>query len=142
MGIRGRKPTSSQRKRITGNPGGRPIPAMPEFSPGDQLRPPRRWPMKGQERVEWARLVPDLQRCGIAKAIHQGLLEKVCELYAAGVVLYRKKDYAGARMQAVEFRKALAEFGGTPSSAGRVGFLGGSGAQADSEDEFFGPKLV
>lgn len=134
-----------------GNPGHRPIPETPNFTPGDNLRPPDRWPAvnetktEGFERQEWVRIVPDLVKAGIAKAVHQGVLEKICELYAASVTLYEAKDYAGARMQTAEYRKALNECGLTPASAGRVGFLGGSGANGDENegDEFFKkPRLV
>lgn len=145
MAVRGRKPKPAEQKEATGNPGHRPIPETPQFSPGDKLQPPRRWPKRGQERVEWARIVPDLQKAGIAKAVHQGVLEKICELYAASVELYKQKDYAGMRLQTSEYRKALNEFGLTAASAGRVGFLGGSGdhGNEDPADEFFSkPRLV
>ena len=93
-------------------------------------------------RVEWDRIVPELQRCRIAKAVHQGALEKICELYAAGVVLYKQRDFTGSRMQAAEYRKALNEFGLTAASAGRVGGTGDHG-DTDPADEFFpGPRLA
>ena len=147
MAIGGRKPLPAEDKEARGNPGGRPIPDTPNFTPGSDLAPPKRWKKKpGYEREEWDRIVPELQTCGIAKAIHQGMLEKICELYAASVLLYQAKDYAGSRMAVGEYRKALNEFGLTAASAGRVGFLGGDAAkkeEADPTAEFFGrPKLA
>lgn len=146
MAVRGRKPKPAEQKQAMGNPGKRPIPEQPVFTPGTKLAPPRRWPKRpGYERQEWDRIVPDLQRAGIAKAVHQGVLEKICELYAASVILYREKDYSGSRLQASEYRKALNEFGLTAASAGRVGFLGGAGDHGsnDPADEFFpGPQLA
>jgi len=135
------RPTPAEVKRATGNPGHRPVSEAPDFAPGVELAPPSRWPEAGHERAEWLRLVPDLQRCGIAKAIHQGLLERVCELYAAGVELYAKADYSGHLKVAMGYRISLTELGCTPSSAGRIGFLGGSGSKpaAEPTDEFF-PK--
>ena len=61
------------------------------------------------------------------------------------IKLYKRSDYTGARMQAGEYRKALAEFGLTAASAGRVGFLGGAGKPEGEDDptaEFFGPRLA
>lgn len=145
MAIRGRKPKPAQEKLTTDNPGHRPIAKEPEFTPGDNLSPPKRWSKRGQERVEWGRIVPDLQRAGIARMIHQGILEKICELYAASVILYKEKDYMGARQQTAEYRKALNEFGLTAASAGRVGWYGGNGStpkEADEEEFFTGPRAV
>ena len=145
MAVGGRKPVPAETKVATGNPGNRPIPETPDFAPGTDLAPPRWWKESpGYELMEWKRIVPQLQKCGIAKAVHQGPLEKICQLYAASVVLYEKEDYGSARMQDAEYRKALNEFGLTPASAGRVGFLGGSGPDdIDPTDEFFdGPRLA
>lgn len=145
MAIRGRKPKPRAEKLTTGNPGHRPIREEPQFTPGNNLQPPKRWPKNGREREEWNRIVPDLQRAGIAKMIHQGILEKICELYAASVILYRQKDYMGARQQTAEYRKALNEFGLTAASASRVGWYGGhgKGKNEESEEEFFtGPRAV
>jgi hypothetical protein len=142
MAARGQKATPIETRVAMGNPGKRPIPKSLAFSPGDGLAPPKRWPKKGWEREEWQRIVPEYLKAGIAKAVHQGALEKICELYAASVKLYEDKDYTGARMQAEAYRKSLTEFGGTPSSAVRVG---GSGTHEDEDpaDEFFhGPRLA
>lgn len=142
MAVRGRKPKPAESKIATGNPGRRPIAPTPAFSDGDGLAPPRRWPAKGQERREWDRIVPELQRLRVAKAVHQGILEKICELYAASVELYKAKDFTGSRMQAAEYRKALNEFGLTAASAGRVSGTGDHG-DTDPADEFFpGPRLA
>lgn len=146
MAIRGRKPKPAEVRSATNNPGHRPIREEPQFTPGDNLQPPRRWPKRGGEREEWGRIVGDLQIAGIARMVHQGALEKICELYAAGVILYKQKDYQGARLQSAEYRKALNEFGLTAASASRVGRYGGGGGdkgKPDEEEEFFpGPRAV
>lgn len=142
MATAGRKPKPAADKRARGNPGNRPIPPEPKFSGGDVLRAPKRWPKKGQEREEWDRIVPELVRCNIAKSVHQGPLEKICELYAAGVELYEEKDYTGARMAASEYRKALNEFGLTAASAGRVGVQESNDNKDPAEAYFSGPRAV
>ena len=135
MAVRGRKPKPSEQKEVTGNPGRRPISPEPDFADGSKLAPPDRWPAGGFERQEWARIVPELVRCGVAKAVHQGALEKICQLYASGAELYERRDYTGHRQAADAYRKALNEFGLTAASAGRVGATGGGGV--DPADEFF-----
>lgn len=143
MATSGRKPKSAADKRTRGNPGRRPIPPEPAFTSGEGvLCPPDRWAAKGYEREEWNRIVPELVRCKIAKAVHQGELEKICELYAAGVELYERKDYTGSRMQADAYRKALNEFGLTAASAGRVGVQGSHGDEDPAEAFFSGPRAV
>lgn len=136
----GRRPLPPDDKRLRGNPGRRPIPEAPAFAPGDSLEPPRRWKSKGLERLEWGRIVPELQRLRIAKAVHQGLLEAICQTYSASVRLYRMGDNRGFRLQAETYRKLLGEMGMTPIRPGGVG--GGSPAD-DAEAEFFqGPRLA
>lgn len=145
MAVAGRKPKPTAVKKATGNPGKRPLPkAEPEFAAGDGLKAPGRWPKgkDGHERAEWKRIVPELQRTGVAKAVHQGALEKICELYAASVVLYERQDFTGARMQADAYRKALNEFGLTAASAGRVSGKEDGGDQDPAEEFFTGPKAV
>lgn len=142
MAVAGRKPKPPETKVATGNPGHRPIQSTPDFAAGDSLTPPKRWPKKGFEREEWDRIVPELVRVGVAKAVHQGALEKICELYAASVELYERRDYTGSRMQAGEYRKALNEFGLTAASAGRVGANGERGNEDPAEKLFTGPKLA
>lgn len=146
VAIGGRKPLPAENKAARGNPGKRPLPKTPKFSSGEKLAPPDRWPADGFELAEWQRIVPDLKRCGIAKAVHQGALERVCELYAASIELYLAKNYTASRMQSAEYRKTLNEFGLTPASAARVGFMGGDGHTDEDEDkdpaEEFGLRLA
>ena len=141
MAPRGRKPKPALLKRVSGNPGKRQIPEEPDFTSGEKLAPPKRWKARGQERVEWERIVPELVRCGIAKAVHQGLLEIICEFYAASVLLYSREDFTGYRMQAEAYRRALNEFGLTAASAGRVGGATALGTIDDEAEDFFGPRL-
>lgn len=142
MAVRGRKSKPAEAKRATGNPGKRPIQGEPAFTGGEVLAPPARWKADGQERVEWNRIVPELVRCKIAKAVHQGALEKICELYAASVLLYDRQDFTGSRMQAEAYRKALNEFGLTAASAGRVGSTGANGDEDPADQYFTGPQAV
>ena len=142
MAVRGRKPKPGAVKRATGNPGKRAIAPEPAFSDGSKLAPPAKWPALGYERQEWDRIVPELVRCGIAKAVHQGALEKICERYAASTTLYERLDYTGARQESEAYRKALNEFGLTAASAGRVGGIGADANQDPAADYFTGPKAV
>lgn len=117
----------------------------PEFKSGDGfLEPPKEWDEDSPEREEWDRIVPELVRCNIAKSVHQGILEGICELYGEWKEHRKEKEYSKARLARAEYRKALNEFGLTPATAGRVG-----GATAiDNEDEeaeefdFTGPRAV
>lgn len=142
MAIGGRKPKPSEQKQVTGNPGKRPIPPTPSFAPGDSLAPPKRWSQKGFERQEWERIVPELQRLKIAKSVHQGALEGICELYAAKCAAWKKEDYSAHRMAVDAHRKALNEFGLTAASASRVGGTGEDGHSDPTEEFFTGPKPV
>lgn len=114
----------------------------PAFAAGG-LAPPK-W-FKAAELEEWARIVPELQRVGVARGIHQGALEGICMLYASGRSLMKAGDVRGARLAANAYRLALGDFGLTPATAGRVGILGGTGARDDDDPggEFFGgPRLA
>jgi hypothetical protein len=160
MAIGGRKPLPAENKQTRGNPGGRAIPETPRFSPGDNLAPPERWPIsdpekpetvgKDYERQEWGRIVGELVLAGIAKSVHQGGLEMICQLYAMMNRAADDKKPADFRLAAAEYRKAQNEYGLTPASAGRVGFIGGQGkgkgkgkdADEDPAAEFDGPRLV
>ena len=145
--MRGRKPKPAAEKRLLGNPGKRPIPDEPDFAAGESLTPPKKWSSRSHERREWDRLIPELVRCGVARSLHQGLLEKVCQLYAASERLYEKGDYQGVRMAVGEYRKLLAEFGATPTTASRVRGATAIGSVDRKEEDFFeeffnGPKRV
>ena len=75
--------------------------------------------------------------------MHQGALEVICELYAAGVHLWEREDHTGRRMVAAEYRKACNEFGLTAASAGRVGGATAIGNKDEDAEEFFtGPQAV
>jgi len=124
-----------------GNPGRRPIPTPPDFADGTGLTPPKRWRLKGPERRAWQGLVPELVRVGLAKAVHQQLLEGICETYADRLGMRKRGDASGAARLYEVLRKAMSEFGVTPSSATRVGKTGGH--DPDPADKFFtGPQLA
>lgn len=144
MAVRGRKPTPPEAKAARGTQRADRPQDAPDFKSGEgALKPPTRWKKGGPEREEWDRIVPELVRCHIAKAVHQGALEKICELYASGVVLYERQDYTQSRMIAAEYRKALNEFGLTAASAGRVGGASALGSEDEEAEGFFtGPKAV
>jgi len=142
MAIGGRKPKPAEQKTVTGNPGHRTIPEVPKFKAGGLVCP--KW-FSAAEREEWHRIVPELVRVGIARGVHQGSLEGICVLYGGWRKSRKDRDMQQARMSYDAYRKALNEFGLTAASAGRVGFLGGSGAHGDQDegDEFFdGPRLA
>ena len=139
MAIGGRKPKPPEQKEATGNPGRRPIPKVPVFAAGGLAAP--KW-FSAVEREEWGRIVPDLEKAGIAKGVHQGSLEGICVLYGAWRKSRKDKDMQQARMSYDAYRKALNEFGLTAASAGRVGFTSGTNENKDPAEEFFEPRLV
>ena len=159
MARSGSKRKSAAQKEIEGNRGKRPIPAEPEFQDGlGVLKSPRRWGRardgKKADRIEfeeWDRIVPELIACGIAKSVHQGPLEKLCELYAAATREYIAGEYSRFRHTVNAYRLALTEFGLTPAAApglGNPGLLPAAPGKPKAEvsdtpdDRFFGPKKV
>ena len=135
----GGKPKPAEIKELLGNPGHRPIQEVPVFVAGGLAAP--KW-FSAVEREEWSRIVPELERVGIAKAVHQGSLEGICVLYGAWRKSRKDKHMQQARMSFDAYRKALNEFGLTAASAGRVGFTSGANENKDPAQEFFEPRLV
>ena len=158
MGRPGNRKKSGAQRELEGNRGKRPIPAEPEFQDGfGRLEPPKRWRSRAKDRrpdglelEEWERIVPELIACGIAKAVHQSALERVCELHAAAVRLYQGEDYVKFRNVSNSHRIALTEFGLTPSSAPGLGNPGyrppvpGKEPEepVDTADKYFTPRKV
>lgn len=86
-----RKPT--RLKILTGNPGKRRLnKCEPQPAPGG-LVCPASMPREGKEL--WARIVPELERIGVATGIDQTALESYCRAYATWKYAERKLQEEG-----------------------------------------------
>ncbi|MBX9878849.1 MAG: phage terminase small subunit P27 family [Candidatus Obscuribacterales bacterium] len=146
-------PKSRALKERAGNPGKRRLPNEPKPATGD-LSCPSWMPTEGKK--EWARIVPELQRLGVATQIDQSQLELYCGAWATwldaqkklakeGAVLMRPTGsfYANPYVKIAadaskEIQSIAKEFGLTPSSRTRVD-AGSTDSEEDSDDdaEFF-----
>lgn len=118
MAQRGPKPKAAALKVLTGNPGKRDIPAEPEFSTGE-LVPPK-W-LKGWGLEEWNRIVPELERLGLARNVSYSNLAGLCRLYHCAIKAMKSGNMVQERQAWEAYRKASNEFGLTPATAGRAG---------------------
>jgi len=74
------KPTAL--KRLSGNPGHRPMnEAEPRFTPHSGYCP--RW-LSDEAKEAWRRVAPELIACGLLTAVDSMSLEMACECYAMG----------------------------------------------------------
>ncbi|MDD4986474.1 MAG: phage terminase small subunit P27 family [Dehalococcoidales bacterium] len=131
------KPTSI--KKLNGNPGKRPL---NENEPMPDKTPPTcpSW-LPYQARMEWKRVVPELERLGLLTMVDRAALAGYCEAYARWVKAARElKDgftyeYQDENLQTKRVKKPeveiardalnqvkafCIEFGLTPSSRGKM----------------------
>lgn len=151
MTARGRKPTPSHLKLVTGNPGRRQMNKAEPKPPVRKLTPPAS--LLPDARVEWDRVADDLVRSGLITVADAAALAVYCTAYGRWVQAERvlakaaKNDPVfeglliktpsgaviqnpalGARNKAAsDLLKAAAELGMTPSARSRV--------QAEAPDE-------
>lgn len=80
MATRGRKPTPTHLKLVRGNPGKRALnKGEPQPPAGDTLMPPPF--LNDDAKVEWGRVLGDLQRCGLVTTIDRAALAGYCQAY-------------------------------------------------------------
>jgi P27 family predicted phage terminase small subunit len=144
--MRGRKPTPTHLKIISGNPGGR---ALNHNEPRPELvapSPPKH--LVGEALKEWKRISPELLELGLLTRIDRAALAMYCDYWALYVAMRARiqkamrdapddphaglfdKTPQGYRMQSVEAQhmnraaeqclKFMTEFGMSPSSRSRV----------------------
>lgn len=80
MATRGRKPTPTHLKLVRGNPGKRAIKQGEAKPPQDDAPMPPPF-LSDDAKVEWGRVVPDLQRCGLLTKIDRAGLAGYCQAY-------------------------------------------------------------
>lgn len=156
--MKGRKPTPSALKLLTGNPGRRPLPA-------NEPRPRRLIPsppahLSERAAVAWGSLSVRLDRLGLLTELDAEALEQLCENYAE--ILALRADIAengrttavvtttGDKREAARpvvamlsdaekrFRAMMCEFGLTPSARTRVAGAGDDSGKADPAEAYFG----
>ena len=146
--MRGRKPKPTQIKRISGNPGKRPL-LQDEATPERALpRPPAI--LQGLARKEWWRMAPLLYDAGLLTKIDVTALATYCQCYArwcdaeeeirrTGTVIKSTKGQPMvspflkvANIALQQLMRMLVEFGMSPSSRSRVTVA----KIPDPEDEF------
>jgi P27 family predicted phage terminase small subunit len=153
--VRGRRPKPPELKVLTGNPGRRPLPRR-DVQPTAGARCPKF--LSPAARGEWKRLYPELERLGLVTMLDRAVLACYCEAWSqftwatgelkrtghttvAGNGTTIPHPAVGIRKAAMRMLRELSiEFGFTPSSRGRVEFVGPQGP--DDEDRFFlcGPR--
>lgn len=138
--MRGRKPKPTQLKRLEGNPGKRilnsaePRPPVPDAAPRAPLN------LSVDARREWRRISRVLWQIGLYTEIDRTMLEMYCQAYGEWIVARRKINATGGRVLRAplggglytnpwvheangaweRLRKAISEFGMTPSTRSRV----------------------
>lgn len=154
MATRGRKPTPTHLKLVTGNPGKRALPknepAIPALPPDAELPIPVH--LSDEAKVEWGRIIGSLQAVGLVTTVDRGALAAYCQAWGRWVQAERalsamaaqdaatsalmimtescnriQNPLVGTANRAMEIMlKAAAEFGMTPSARSRVSGPGGA----------------
>ena len=144
MATRGPKPTPTHLKLVNGNPGKRAIRKKEARPPPSEPTPPPH--LSDDAKVEWGRVMSQLQRCGLMTEIDRAALAAYCQAYGRWVQAEKalarmgEKDLltgalmiktsngnaiqnplVGTANKAMELMlKAAAEFGMTPSARSRI----------------------
>jgi phage terminase small subunit len=126
------KPTPTALKKLAGNPGKRPmndreplpagrIGACPDWFPADA-------------RLEWDRIVPELDRLGVLTSVDAATVEAHCLTYGEIVATVKAGEPLRAALLG-QMRAYAAELGLTP--AARAKLVVPQGNDDDPADEFF-----
>lgn len=132
----GRKPKPVQIKELTGNPGKRALPDLPNILPGEPEAPAS---VQGDAvaLAEWRRIVPELMRVNLLSECDAAALASYCSAYSLyqaaaksvakdGILLIgtmgvRKNPAVGVMLDAWKAVRAFAsEFGLSPASRSKV----------------------
>ena len=151
--MRGRKPTPTAIKLVTGNPGKRPL---NNKEPRPRIRVPR-VPSHLDEaaKIEWRRIARELKVLGLVTSIDRAALAAYCQAYSrwsqaeeslAKVGLLIKTSngnvvqnpLVGIANRSMELmHRFLSEFGMTPSSRSRLSVEPSGKLEQDPAEEFF-----
>lgn len=133
--MRGRKPKPRKLKELEGNPGNRPLEPEIPAAPGAPACPDH---IQGEARLEWARIIQELEAAGLITKLDRAALAAYCtawgrwveaetKLRELGPVVKSPSGYpivnpflAIANKAMEQMMKALVEFGMTPSARSRV----------------------
>jgi P27 family predicted phage terminase small subunit len=133
--MRGRRPKPNEIKRLSGNPGRRPLNAA-EPQPGGRARCPSH--LSKDAKREWRRIAPELDRLGLLTMIDQAALAAYCSCWALTVEAEKEIRELGAviidekgralrnpavnilRDMFAQMRLYEIEFGMTPSARSRI----------------------
>ena len=127
----GRKPKNVALRVIEGNPGGRPLPEMPDMAKLG-AEPPE-WMCDGGKEI-WMRWASSLIKHGLFSDIHKELLAATCQYWARYIEAEKivtlkgsmtedgkKRDATVVSKQAYELAlKGMSEMGLTPSEMARM----------------------
>jgi P27 family predicted phage terminase small subunit len=147
----GRKPKPVQIKELTGNPGKRALPELPNILPGEPQAPASVL-ADSAALAEWKRISPQLMRVNLLSEVDMGALAAYCQAFSLwqkasesveqdGILLTgpmgtRKNPAVGIMLDAWKAVRAFcAEFGLTPSSRSKVTHTTNS-ADADAFERF------
>lgn len=156
MPPRGAKPTPTNIKLITGNPGNRPIPKNEPRPHSRKPTPPAHLNADAQE--EWARIADELDALGILSGLDRAALAAYCQAYgrwaqaeralakmsnqADGLIIKTQSGnmiqnpLVGVANKAMsDMMRYAAEFGMTPSARSRVS--AGDAEEYDAAERFF-----
>ncbi len=78
--MRGRKPTPTKLKLITGNPGHRPLPPDEPQPPSEIPKCPRH--LDKEARKEWRRITGEFKELGVITKLDMAVLAQYCEAYS------------------------------------------------------------
>jgi len=150
--MKGRKPTPTMLKVLSGNPGKRPLNEREPVTPQGLPEMPA-W-LDDEAKAEWGRITVDLAEMGLLSKADRPALAAYCTAWSrwvdaeAQVKKYgavvkspdkgfpMKSPYLSIAEQALEtMRKLMVEFGLTPSSRSRIRVPAG-GDEADELDRF------
>jgi P27 family predicted phage terminase small subunit len=150
--MKGRKPTPTMLKVLSGNPGKRPLNEHEPVAPQGVPEPPA-W-LDAEAKAEWDRVTADLAGMGLLSRADRPALTALCVAWSRwveaeaqvkkfGTVVKSpekgfpmKSPYLSIADQALEtMRKLMVEFGLTPSSRSRIKIPDG-GEAGDEFDRF------
>ena len=126
------KATPTALKKLAGNPGKRPMNDR-EPQPSGRIGPCPDW-FSADARLEWDRIVPELDRLGVLTSVDAAVVEGHCLTYGEIVATAKAGEPVKAALLA-QMRAYAGELGLTPSARSKL--IAPKGGDGDPADEFF-----